>query len=210
VHESLPSFRETGALPAFGVVDDDANRTTEWRALSADDLELIEEAAPPSIAPIAFDMNDLEDEIEEISISEVLEETPRAPWRSIGIAASVLCAVAVALFARGEGKRSFLAQSWERPPEPVVQSSPPPPPEPAPIVKEAPVVVAPVKPLPTKGTIIAPNWTKGRRVWIDGKPVVGHAPKVEVLCGKHTVKIGAYSKTKPVDIPCGGEIKVNP
>lgn len=207
MHESLPSFRETGELPAFGLLPNDADRTTQYRPITADDLELVEDSTPRSIAPIALESSELEDDIDEISISEVLEEEPRRRWPWVAFAATAMCAAAFAMFSRGE-RRSFLAESWEEPkPPPVIEAPPPPPP---------PVVVAPppapviAKPLPTKGTIVAPNWTRGRRVWLDGKPVSGHAPKVEVACGKHSLKIGAYSKTKQVDIPCGGEIKVTP
>ena len=197
--DRLPRFDETGALPAFS--DDDV--------VTSDDLEPIEDSTPMSLAPIALD------DVEEISISEILEqadEQPSRPWRSIAIAAAVLCVAAGALFMRGGERRSFLAESYEEPKEPappvVVQAPAPPPPV---------VVAPPPQPPPpvatvakTTGTIVTPLWARGRRVWIDGKVIKGHAPKVEAACGKHSVKIGAYSKAKNVDIPCGAEIKISP
>lgn len=197
VVDSLPRFDETGALPAFEVAD-----------LSGSNLEPIEDSTPRSIAPIALDASDLEDEIEEVSISQVLEEEPRARWRSFALAAVVLLVIAgIPTALRGGERRTFLAASID-PPPPAIATAAPAPPAPAP---PPPIVLAPVQPkVKTTGTIVTPLWARGRRVWVDGKVVTGHAPKVDVACGKHLVRIGAYAKAKQVDIPCGGELKLAP
>lgn len=193
--ESLPRFDETGALPAFAVED-----------LSGSDLEPIEDSTPASIAPIALDASDLEDDIEEVSIHELLQEEPRGRRRSFAFAAVALLAIGLAASVLRSGeRRTFLAASLE-PPPPVVATLAPPPPPPSP-----PTAAAPLPPKPgTTGTIVTPLWARGRRVWIDGKLVRGHAPRIEATCGKHLVKIGAYAKGKQVDIPCGGDVKVVP
>lgn len=204
MHETLPSFGDTGALPRFSLGE---SAVTQWHSITNDDLELIEEAPPTSIAPIALDAADLEDDVEELSISLLLEEPRRVPWKPVAIVAGLLCFVTAGILAPRGSQRSFLAEVAERPREPVVVSAPAPPP---PLPVPPPIVVAPVKPVPTKGTLVTPFWARGRRVWIDGKPIAGHAPRVEAQCGKHTVRIGAAGKPKSVDIPCGGELKIAP
>ncbi|MGZ3417411.1 MAG: hypothetical protein ACXWUG_14410 [Polyangiales bacterium] len=226
----LPRFPdESEALPQFSLestqerapvrvrVRGDADKTLQQ--LAAEDLELIEDGPtpPPSIAPVALDASDLEDihdeSDDEIELEDDDLELPRRrlPWRGIAIGSALFAGMAaVALFARATSAADVSAVAATiapPPPPPVVIAPPPPPPPPAPAIVEPP---APPPPAPTTGTIITPQWAKGRRVWIDGKPITGHAPKIEAVCGKHQVKIGAYSKTHKVDIPCGGEIKVAP
>lgn len=192
MYDRLPRFDETGALPAFSFED-----------LNSEDLELIEEA-PRSLMPVA-----VEEVIEEISIVEILDEGEAvrpARWGRIGIGAALVAAGFVALFAHRTEHRAFLAQRVESTREPFAVEAPPVVTAPS-IVAPPPVIVAPAK---TTGTLVTPLWARGRRVWIDGKVVQGHAPRVEAACGKHVVKIGAFSKSKKVDIPCGGEVKITP
>jgi hypothetical protein len=214
----LPRFPdEADALPQFSLESTqeraplriaDADKTLQQ--LAADDLELIDEepSAPPSIMPVALDASDLEDDLEE----EAIEDLPRRklPWRPFAIGAAAVAAVGILFLASsssGAGGQSTVAAALTALPKLTVElPTPPVVPPPAPAIVEPPPAPQP----PTTGTLVAPQWTKGRRVWIDGKPIAGHAPKLEAACGKHTVRVGAYGKTRKVDIVCGGETKVTP
>lgn len=70
-------------------------------------------------------------------------------------------------------------------------------------------VVAPAPPAPTTGFVTSPAWAKGRRVIVDGK-VAGQSPRVEIACGKHTVRIGTTGRLRTVVVPCGGTVAVAP
>jgi hypothetical protein len=79
----------------------------------------------------------------------------------------------------------------------------------APVTVVPGVAPPPVPPAPTTGIVTSPKWAKGRRVIVDGK-VAGQSPRVEIACGKHTVRIGTAGRLRTVDVPCGGSIAVSP
>jgi hypothetical protein len=197
----LPRFPDEGdALPQFSL------ESTQERAHLRD-----EPSSPASIMPVALDASDLEDDVEEEAIREPEEELPvrKLPWRGIAISAAAVAALGVLFVAtssKGAGDESTVAATVTALPKLTVELPAPTPPTPAPEIVEPPSAPPP----PTTGTLVAPRWTKGRRVWIDGKPIAGHAPKLEAVCGRHNVKVGAYGKTRKVDIVCGGETKVTP
>lgn len=216
----LPRFPdETDSLPQFSLESTqeraplriaDADKTLQQ--LAADEFELVDDAsAPPSIMPVALEASDLEDDLDDGALLEPEDdiELPRRklPWRPLAIGAAAVAALSVLFLASsssGVGDKSTVAAALTALPKltvelPAAIVAPPP----------APPVVEPPPP-PTTGTLVAPAWTKGRRVWVDGKPIAGHAPKLEAACGKHTVKVGAYGKTRKIDIVCGGETKITP
>jgi hypothetical protein len=213
----LPRFPDEGdALPQFSLESTqeraplriaEADKTLQQ--LAADDLELIDDepSAPPSIMPVALDASDLEDDLE--IEEEVALPRRKLPWRPFAIGAAAVAALGILFVASSSsstGDTSTVAAAVTALPKLTVELPAPAPPPPAPAIVEPP----PAPPPPTTGTLVAPQWTKGRRVWIDGKPIAGHAPKLEAACGKHTVRVGAYGKTRKVDIVCGGETKVTP
>jgi hypothetical protein len=211
----LPRFPdETDALPQFSLDPTggpDAERTLEYRALGPSDLELIEEerSTPPSIVPVALEASDLEEEFEGEELAETIVLPRRElPWRAMSIGLAAMAALALGWLVTSStsaGDTSTVAAALAPLPKLPVELPAPPP---APIVEATPPPAAP--PVPTTGTIVTPQWAKGRRVWVDGKPIAGHAPKLEAACGKHSVRIGAYGKTRKVEIPCGGELSIAP
>ena len=62
-----------------------------------------------------------------------------------------------------------------------------------------------VEPPKDTGTIVG---SPGHRLYIDGRQSAGW--KVEVKCGKHTVRNGSRSPVRTVDVPCGGDVSIAP
>jgi hypothetical protein len=65
---------------------------------------------------------------------------------------------------------------------------------------------APPEP-PTMGTLRLERPAVASRVWLDGKKMT--AGSALVTCGAHQVKIGARSRARSVQVPCGGEVVVS-
>ncbi len=59
---------------------------------------------------------------------------------------------------------------------------------------------------PTTGTVRLQRPALPGHVWLDGTKLT--AGLATVSCGKHKVKVGMWGRTHPVDVPCGGELKV--
>lgn len=58
------------------------------------------------------------------------------------------------------------------------------------------------------GRILTAGAVPGRRIFVDER-TVGQTPEaVVVKCGTRQVKVGSTGSTRPVDVPCGGEISV--
>jgi hypothetical protein len=60
--------------------------------------------------------------------------------------------------------------------------------------------------VPQTGTLTLQRPAAPGRVWLDGQKI--SAASATVTCGKHQLKVGARSKPRAIDIPCGGELKV--
>jgi hypothetical protein len=64
-------------------------------------------------------------------------------------------------------------------------------------------------PDPNVGTVRLPAWTKGRRVYVDGR-VVGEGPEpLQVRCGTHLLRLGSAGKEQSVVVPCGSAVRVD-
>jgi hypothetical protein len=61
-------------------------------------------------------------------------------------------------------------------------------------------------PSPTTGTLYVDRPATPGKVWLDGKKL--SAKSVEVSCGKHQIKIGAWGKAHAVSVPCGADLHV--
>jgi hypothetical protein len=60
-------------------------------------------------------------------------------------------------------------------------------------------------PPPETGTIVG---SPEHRLYVDGR--LAASWRIDVKCGKHTVKNGSQGTVRTVDVPCGGEIEVSP
>ncbi|MGZ3454174.1 MAG: hypothetical protein ACXWUG_23350 [Polyangiales bacterium] len=199
----LPRFPdESDALPQFDLEETAEIRPSAREIPPPPMLPSFESlTSEPSIVPVALESSDLEEEPREDEAFD-LEETvrtrrkvPRRATMMFVAACGAIGAFVLAVLASAPGETSALSASLV---VPRIE------------VADEPASAAPPPPAPTTGTLVAPAWTKGRRVWIDGNPLAGHAPKIDAPCGKHQVKVGANGKTRAVSIPCGGEIKVAP
>ena len=80
-------------------------------------------------------------------------------------------------------------------------------PAPAPVVASAAAYAAAD---PNVGTVRLPAWTRGRRVYVDGR-VVGEGPEpLRVRCGTHLLRLGSAGEDQSVEVPCGGAVRVGP
>jgi hypothetical protein len=59
---------------------------------------------------------------------------------------------------------------------------------------------------PTTGTIHLLKPAVPGKVWLDGQKI--SALTETVACGSHQLKVGAHGKARPVDVPCGGDLKI--
>jgi hypothetical protein len=59
---------------------------------------------------------------------------------------------------------------------------------------------------PTKGTVRLDRASLAGRVWVDGKRLTSTA--AVVTCGPHQIKVGAGTRARSLDVPCGGELVV--
>lgn len=60
----------------------------------------------------------------------------------------------------------------------------------------------------TTGVLRPPASAKGHRVFVDGRVMGEGTAPITLPCGKHTVKVGSSGHAHPVDVPCGGEVKL--
>lgn len=58
------------------------------------------------------------------------------------------------------------------------------------------------------GILVAPSYSQGRRVFVDGKSIGEGPGELQAPCGSHQVQIGSAGKLKTVDIPCGGKLEL--
>jgi hypothetical protein len=104
-----------------------------------------------------------------------------------------------------------------RPPSPTADPSQIPKPaesseSPAPARSLSPAAPAVTAPAPsgdsTTGTLDLPAWTKGHRIYLDGR-VVGEGPgPLRVRCGPHLIRLGSTGRELSTVVPCGGEMRV--
>jgi hypothetical protein len=59
---------------------------------------------------------------------------------------------------------------------------------------------------PTTGTLRLDRSLVPRSVFLDGKKLVTRADAV--TCGPHQIKVGR-AKARPIDVPCGGELRIS-
>ncbi len=62
----------------------------------------------------------------------------------------------------------------------------------------------------TFGNLVTPHSAAGHRVFVDGHYAGDSPGPIKVRCGKHTVKVGSGGVSRPVDVPCGGDVSVTP
>ena len=60
------------------------------------------------------------------------------------------------------------------------------------------------------GALELPASAMGHRIFIDGQFGGDASPRVQVTCGRHTVRIGTAGRAQSVNIPCGGSIPLAP
>jgi hypothetical protein len=78
---------------------------------------------------------------------------------------------------------------------------------PSPPRESAPAITPASSDAPTTGTVRLQRPATAGRVWIDGKKLTSSSALVS--CGVHQIKVGAWARARPVQIPCGGEIVVS-
>ncbi len=210
-----------GPLPRAVIADDSdalaAARTivrfpdSPTQELSTDDvLEVVDpNRVATSVAPVGFDA--------------VLEAGPRRRLTGIVIGAVALSGVVLA-FALGKSlaaaeTASAVAVAAHAPPSPVdlavapvpalaaLPAAPATPTSPAaPTAPAAPAAPASDPGSVSVGTLRVDTSAEGQRVYVDG--VVLRASTAMLRCGPHEIAIGAPSRARTVDVPCGGEITV--
>jgi hypothetical protein len=125
----------------------------------------------------------------------------RLPRRRLGVVVAVAvgasCLILVAAAISGiAGPRDPRAQLAATPPPQQAAIAVP---APAPLPSPAPVDA-------TVGTLRVDGSVEGQRVYLDGMPLTASAALLR--CGPHNVAIGSTTRTRTVDVPCGGEITV--
>jgi hypothetical protein len=66
----------------------------------------------------------------------------------------------------------------------------------------------PAAPSSTLGVLQLPPRARGHRVWIDGSPAFEIGDDRVVICGPHTVRIGATGEDRTIQVPCGEVVDV--
>lgn len=61
---------------------------------------------------------------------------------------------------------------------------------------------------PNKGVLAFAPAASGHRIWVDGA-LVGDGRQT-LPCGLHSVKVGSAGRARTVNVPCGGEVTVEP
>jgi hypothetical protein len=60
------------------------------------------------------------------------------------------------------------------------------------------------------GTVVLPAWTRGHRIYVDGR-VVGEGPDpLRLKCGSRVMRLGSAGQDQQVIVPCGGEVRLAP
>jgi hypothetical protein len=234
---SADATQELLAADVLEVVDArpaSAEATQELQA--ADVLEVLPAGRPlqrsaSSIAPVGFDLPPLPEtrltESEELDAYNPTRELSALPRRHLGpvvIGTVTLCAVILIIAGLSRLSRSGAeagGAGYERQTTVTIASKPPTttaatansaavktamaPPTPTATTKSpAPAAAAPVAAeSPTTGTIVLGH---PGRVWLDGKRLTGTSALVR--CGSHRIKLGAYAKSRAIDVPCGGEVRI--
>jgi hypothetical protein len=60
---------------------------------------------------------------------------------------------------------------------------------------------------PQTGTLRLQKPLVAGKVWLDGQKMT--VASATIACGTHQLKIGAHGHPRPVDVPCGGELKLS-
>lgn len=92
-------------------------------------------------------------------------------------------------------------------PAPVASPSPRPPII-APPATELPAATTNVD--PKMGTVQMPASANGHRIFVDGRVVSEGAEPLVVRCGAHVLKVGSAGRERPIVVPCGGTVAVEP
>jgi hypothetical protein len=75
----------------------------------------------------------------------------------------------------------------------------------APAASSAPSAEAPAAPS-SWGEVALPLSAIGHRIFVDGRLVGESLRSLRLACGRHAVRVGSAGITRPVDVPCGGEV----
>jgi len=66
---------------------------------------------------------------------------------------------------------------------------------------------APLKNAATMGMLVLEHPAAPGHVWLDGDRVT--AESATIACGKHEIRVGPHGRAHPIDVPCGGSVRVS-
>ena len=81
---------------------------------------------------------------------------------------------------------------------------------PAPAPVPAPAVSTPHTPPTTVGTIVTSTRSHDHRIFVDGRTAGVTGETIEVRCGYHRVRYGSEGRLQDIDVPCGGQVTLEP
>ncbi len=121
----------------------------------------------------------------------------RVVFGALGACGLILVAAGIARAVRpSEVDTPALAATAAAIPQPTPAAVPASPPATAP---------APTADVPQTGTLRLQRPAMAGKVWLDGQKL--SAATATVACGDHQIKIG-HGKAHPINIPCGGDVKI--
>jgi hypothetical protein len=206
---------------------------TTQELLAADVMEVVQPRGPDysasSIAPVGIDLPPMraprmsDDEQEEYNPTRELRAIQRRRLAPVVVGAVAVCAVillaagVVRLSHSGDGPVANAAQQTTvtiaSKPTSTTTSTSTSTSTFSPITAAAKAALPTSTPTPTSAPVGGDAPTTGTillgrasRVWLDGKRLNGTSALVR--CGSHRIKLGVYAKSRPIDVPCGGEVTV--
>lgn len=66
---------------------------------------------------------------------------------------------------------------------------------------------APLKNAATMGTLVLEHPAIAGHVWLDGERLTGES--LTVACGRHEIRVAPHGRAHPIDVPCGGNVRVS-
>jgi hypothetical protein len=135
-------------------------------------------------------------------------------WLVTGVAALAVVGVGLAISSAASTPRSSAASALavEAPkptslaPAAEPRAEVPPPAEAAPAAP-APKAVAKDDPKGKLGRLAIRGDAVRTNIWLDGTRMLGRGPRAfDVMCGTHTIAVGAKTDATEMEIPCGGEL----
>jgi hypothetical protein len=125
---------------------------------------------------------------------------------TVGACGVILIAAATVHLARSKDENAFAATSVTPAASVAAPTSPAPSTAAAPAVPVAPTT-PPSPAEPQSGTLTLQRPAVAGHVWLDGQKL--SATSATITCGKHQIKVGAHGRAHPVDVPCGGELRIS-